>query len=380
MSATARVVRFLVPLLLIAVVPLLLLSTRTPQATAFGTILPGTVIYPPYYGYGLTYDGGIDSLRFYAEEGDIISVIAFPVGLRNMNLRLYSPFGTLIGSTPFSTFMPLVVESATTTGEYRLDISGEAGFSDPITYDLKVTTSSTTTSVWIPPTTTSITIPPTTTVTLPPTTTTTSTTVPGPPAFADVAPGSYRYNAIQTLSRRGIINGFSDGTFRPMDNVKRQQFAKMIVLTFGLPVYESDKSPFTDLGPDDPSTLYPHQYIAVAWKNGITKGSTATAYSPFDNIWRWQVITMVVRGVDNLRPGLLEPAPSDWWVSWGWYLGLSGTPYLDDARKADYNGLMAGLDIWKTDPDLGYSSNPYGSMERGEIAQVLYNTLLLLGE
>lgn len=378
MSVTARGVRILLPLLLLALVPLLLFSPRAPQAAAAGS-LPATVVYPPYYGYGLTCTGGPDSIRFYAEEGDIVSIIPFISGVRKMQLVLYGPSGFLVQATTM-TYLPLIVQQVSSTGEYRLTLSGGSIF-DPLTYDLKITTSSTTTSTWFPPTTTTTTLP-TTTVTLPPvtTTTTTSTTVPGPPAFTDIPVGSSRYNAIQTLAGRSIVNGFKDGTFRAWDTVKRQQFAKMVVLTFGLQVYETDKSPFTDLGPDDPSTLYPHQFVAVAWKNGITKGSTPTAYKPFDNIWRWQVITMVVRAVDNLRPGLLESPPSDWWVSWGWYLGLNGTPYLDDARKADYNGLMAGLDIWKTDPDLGYSRNPYGSMERGEIAQVLYNTLLLLDE
>jgi len=51
--------------------------------------------------------------------------------------------------------------------------------------------------------------------------------------FTDVGPTTPYAAQITLLARQGIINGYSDGTFRPYNRVTRQQFAKMIVLALG---------------------------------------------------------------------------------------------------------------------------------------------------
>ncbi len=90
--------------------------------------------------------------------------------------------------------------------------------------------------------------------------------------------------------------------------MKRQQFAKMIVLALGLPVSESDfpnpSAPFADLGADDASSLYPHEYVAVCALNNITKGKDATHFFPLDNIIRAQLISMVARAATTWPLGL----------------------------------------------------------------------------
>ena len=58
--------------------------------------------------------------------------------------------------------------------------------------------------------------------------------------FTDV-PGSHqRASEISALASRGVVQGMVDGSFKPDDPVTRQQFAKMIVLTLGVPVTEED--------------------------------------------------------------------------------------------------------------------------------------------
>ena len=69
---------------------------------------------------------------------------------------------------------------------------------------------------------------------------------------------------------------------------------------------------FTDVDPTpnpvDP--LYPATYVAVCALHGITRGTTPTTFDPYANITRFQLLSMVVRAVDEVRPGLL-PAPPD---------------------------------------------------------------------
>ena len=146
-------------------------------------------------------------------------------------------------------------------------------------------------------TTTTTTLPGTTTTTLPSTTTTTTTEQNH--AFTDV-PITHKYaEAIQDLSERGIINGFEDGTFRPEQSIKRQQFAKMICLMLDIAPDMDSVCPFTDLDPEN-GQPYPNGYIRAAWKSGITTGKTPTAFNPYDDITRAQVITMTTVSYTHL--------------------------------------------------------------------------------
>src|SRR5205085_8831470 len=47
-------------------------------------------------------------------------------------------------------------------------------------------------------------------------------------AFTDVPPGSTFYAFIRCLACQGIINGYSDGTFKPNNNVTRGQLSKIV--------------------------------------------------------------------------------------------------------------------------------------------------------
>jgi hypothetical protein len=47
-------------------------------------------------------------------------------------------------------------------------------------------------------------------------------------AFSDVPPGNTFYESVRCLACRGILNGYSDGTFRPNNNITRGQIAKVV--------------------------------------------------------------------------------------------------------------------------------------------------------
>ena len=88
-----------------------------------------------------------------------------------------------------------------------------------------------------------------------------------PAGFPDV-PASHPYHdAIEGMADQGIIGGYLNGNFGPEDPVIRQQFAKMIVLTLGLPVAESDwptsGRALRRPGGRRSSKLHPHEYVAV---------------------------------------------------------------------------------------------------------------------
>ena len=187
--------------------------------------------------------------------------------------------------------------------------------------------------------------------------------------FPDVPASDPHSAAINELASRNIIGGYGDGDFGPGDPITRQQFAKMVVLTCSYPVSESDVCPFTDVQRSGAASLYPDNYVAVCAAKGISVGKTAALFDPYSDITRYEVVTMLVRAADDLDPHLLAAPPADWVGNATW---AGDATHGTNAARAEYNGLLAGLDL----PAL----NPSGKMNRGETAQVLYNLLGKLGK
>ncbi len=188
--------------------------------------------------------------------------------------------------------------------------------------------------------------------------------------FKDVEPNSTHAAAINGLRTMNLIGGYqvADGwEFRPTNPVLRAQFAKMIVGALDLEIpAEGGSQPFGDLGADDPNNLYPHQYVAAAYEQGIIKGKTANSFAPWANVTRSQAVTMIVRSLRNLYPDLLTPIPAGYVGSWGNSYDPEQAPL---AALAQYNGLLDGLDL------SGTASNPYSPMPREEVAQILWNAM-----
>jgi hypothetical protein len=240
-----------------------------------------------------------------------------------------------------------------------------------VTIDFSLTAAPTTTST----STTSTTLPSTTTTTAPPTTTTTTaastttTTAPSGPTFVDVQPSHPYYRAIEGMAGQDIISGYDRPAggreFRPGALVWRAQFAKMIVGALAIPATEGMPSPFTDMGPNAPDNLYPHDYVAAAHAAGIIRGFTATNFGPYRDITRAQVLTMVVRALENLNPGSLSVPPASFESS----LGNFSPDHARNARVAEFNGLLGGV--------VGFAAtwDPWQPMTRGEVAQVLWNAM-----
>ena len=189
-------------------------------------------------------------------------------------------------------------------------------------------------------------------------------------SFPDV-PAAYPYAAaIAEVSALGIMTGYDDGSFRPTGPLTRQQFAKIVVLALGLPVTERDACPFTDVARSSgPDPLYPDHYVAVAASHGITTGVSATRFGPWKAITRAQLISMMVRGAGSVVPDTLASPPTGYTGAWR----PSFSPqHGENARLAQYNGLLAGLPLSTLDP--------WGSMSRGEAAQVLRNLVRRLAD
>jgi S-layer homology domain len=133
------------------------------------------------------------------------------------------------------------------------------------------------------------------------------------------------------------------------------------VRTLGLDPLPAEQCPFAEVEAYWP---YPHGYVATAAQNQITVGSTLDSFAPYDYISRAQVVTMVVRALENLRPGTLDDPPPGYGT-----LGDFSPDHAANMTKAEYGGLLAGLQ------GFGSAWNPWQNPTRGEVAQLLWNML-----
>ncbi len=99
-------------------------------------------------------------------------------------------------------------------------------------------------------------------------------------------------NAISTLSNMGIVDGFSDGTFRPYAKITRAQFAKIAVGFFET-TREDYQGYFTDVDIDAWYT----EYVEAAARVGLIEGFNDGTFRPNTNITRAQACVIVNRAL-----------------------------------------------------------------------------------
>ena len=110
--------------------------------------------------------------------------------------------------------------------------------------------------------------------------------------FTDVKAGSYYETAVLWAVENGITKGTTATTFSPEQNCSRAQ-----IVTF---LWRSEKSPaagtvnpFTDVK----ASAYYADAVLWAVKKDVTKGTTATTFSPNDNCTRAQIVTFLYRAM-----------------------------------------------------------------------------------
>ena len=113
--------------------------------------------------------------------------------------------------------------------------------------------------------------------------------------YSDVSAGQWYNNAVSTMTRAGIVNGYPDGTFRPNEPITRAEMAKIIALFAKL-----DKS--TDRFPDA-AGHWAEAYIRLAAGNGWIEGYPDGTFRPNQSITRAETVTMIDR--------VLERVPKD---------------------------------------------------------------------
>jgi hypothetical protein len=180
----------------------------------------------------------------------------------------------------------------------------------------------------------------------------------------DDVPAEHIFAAdIEFLGERGIVGGFSDGSFRPEATLVRAQLAKILTDALGMhdeEVAGTSQPEFRDV-PYQGQT-YPFDYVQEAADWGVVlgyAGAKSGTFGPYDTLTRVQLARTVARAVGD---ELVEPPA-------GYSAGFSDVAAADAAVLAllEYNDIVDG----KTPG----SFDPYGSVTRGQVSKILHRVM-----
>lgn len=91
-------------------------------------------------------------------------------------------------------------------------------------------------------------------------------------AFSDVPPTHENYEAITSLELNGIIEGYSDNTFRPDQEVVRAEAVKIVMEPLYEVFDEVTENPFPDVSPEE----WYAKYVKKAKDDGVVSGDGTT--------------------------------------------------------------------------------------------------------
>ena len=109
--------------------------------------------------------------------------------------------------------------------------------------------------------------------------------------FTDVPVGCYYEDAVIWAVDKGITAGTDATTFNPDGPCTRAQIVTFLWRAAGSPEPKSKVMPFTDV----PSGSYYYDAVLWAMEQGITKGTSDTAFSPNASCTRAQIVTFLWR-------------------------------------------------------------------------------------
>ena len=187
--------------------------------------------------------------------------------------------------------------------------------------------------------------------------------------FSDVVENSELGIAVYALSDIGIINGYADGTFKPNEKIRRDEFAKIMVTAMENLDIDAAAN-FTDV----PKDHWAYLYIASAQKAGLINGYVDGTFGPDRNISRAEVMTIIYRAVESKKAFKDNTTPV--------------STFSDDALIADYareaiytlarNNIVRGT-VSDKDGAVTTKINPLGDATRGQCVIMVYNALRMMG-
>lgn len=162
--------------------------------------------------------------------------------------------------------------------------------------------------------------------------------------YTDVQPDTWCNAAVSTMTRAGVIQGFSDGTFRPYAPITRAQFATIAVRFFEV-VYSGDDK-FTDI-----ADHWAKDYINKAAEAALINGFSDGTFRPNRNITRAQAMAIFNRVLgrapekDHLLPGEMITWPDNMDKN-AWYYANMQEATNSHEYRVEYDADGEPYEVW----------------------------------
>ncbi|MFD2114272.1 LamG-like jellyroll fold domain-containing protein [Paenibacillus yanchengensis] len=173
--------------------------------------------------------------------------------------------------------------------------------------------------------------------------------------FSDTASVSWAEKSISILASRGIINGTTETTFSPEDNITRADFLKLLVDTLGL--QGDSNGNFADIS----KGAHYYEQIAIAKSLGLAQGVGENKFKPNTEISRQEMMVLVSRALKaankEVEQGIAQDLAS-------FADGAAVAAYaIDSVSALVKEGIIIGT---------GKNIDPKGYTTRAQTAVVLY--------
>lgn len=173
-------------------------------------------------------------------------------------------------------------------------------------------------------------------------------------AFIDVSSYNRNFEAITFLQENGIINGYSDGTFKPFKSVNRAEFLKIIIEGSDIVTDVTAATAF----PDIPENVWYTPYVKKAYKEGWINGYGDGTFKPDQTINKVEALKILGKAQ-------------------GWQIPTQVTEELftDTESNAWYSGYLKYAKDRNYLEETGTVYLPTAAMTRGQISEIIYRSL-----
>lgn len=180
-------------------------------------------------------------------------------------------------------------------------------------------------------------------------------------SFNDVKSGAWYYDAVSYIASRQIANGTSELEFSPDAEITRGQFLVMLMNAYNVKVDTTLKDNFADAG-----NSYYTAYLATAKKLGLASGTGDNKFKPDAALTREDMMTLLYNAL-SIVGELPEGSSEASFEQFGDHAKVSS--YAQNAVKLFVEGGFVS----------GKSGNldPKGNATRAQMAQILYNLLMI---
>lgn len=173
--------------------------------------------------------------------------------------------------------------------------------------------------------------------------------------FVDVPEGSFYYDAVAWALEQGITNGTDETHFSPSAPCQRAAVVTFLWRAMDKPEADTQQMPFVDV----PQGQFYYDAVAWAVERGVTSGTDATHFSPYQTCNRAQVVTFLWRAM-----GCPEPESTT-------------VPFADVEQGSWYAKAVA----WAVEEGItnGMSADSFGvngPCNRAQIVTFLYRTMV----